>query len=159
MGILEKPLIKTAISSLCPTVTILTRGAFGRQAWSLHLRSSPLSSLENIVDVDVRGQAILPRLTQLRHNGHNSTQATINQYQLHRARDDAATLKPLPSPTVPSNFGPKCEFSIPSLSDVATRCVGPELTRFQRLKDEQIDFEITAIGRVLNEYDAARGQF
>ena len=46
---------------------------------------------------------------------------------------------------------PKCELSIPSLSDVAENCVGAQLGSFQKLKEDQIDFELSAINRVLGE--------
>lgn len=40
--------------------------------------------------------------------------------------------------------------SIPSLNDVASRCV-KNLSKFQKLKEEQIDFENNSIDRVMQE--------
>ncbi len=51
LGILEKPLVKSEISNICPNITVLIRGPFGRQAWSLHLRNSPYSHLDPIKNI------------------------------------------------------------------------------------------------------------
>ena len=51
LGILEKPLVKSDISNICPTITILIRGPFGRQAWSLHLRNSPYSDMDPMKNI------------------------------------------------------------------------------------------------------------
>lgn len=45
---------------------------------------------------------------------------------------------------------PKCELSIPSLNDVASRYV-KSLSKFQRIKEDQIEFEINATNRVMSE--------
>jgi hypothetical protein len=44
IAVYEKPLNATTTSlNSCPTLTILLRGPFTCQAWSLHLRNSPFS--------------------------------------------------------------------------------------------------------------------
>lgn len=53
---------------------------------------------------------------------------------------------------------PKCELSIPSLRDVADKCVGGHLAKFQKLKDEQIEFETSAMSRICNENNNAKGK-
>lgn len=55
------------------------------------------------------------------------------------------------------NQKPKCELSIPSLSDVASKCVGSYLSKFQQLKEDQIDFELAAMNKVTTENDTIKG--
>lgn len=167
VAILEKPFVKTPISSLCPTVTLIIRGAFGRQAWSLHLRTSPFSDLENI-SVDSKGNAIPRSFSCMDTNNQNKANSnTYGSYSHHTTLRDAGsdgTLKAVTSSNgVDSNgegkLRPKCENSIPQLKDVAEKCVGSHLSKFQKLKDDQIDFEMSAMNRVNNENNNPKGMF
>jgi hypothetical protein len=45
---------------------------------------------------------------------------------------------------------PKCELSIPTLNDVAMKSV-KNLNQFQRLKEEQIEFENNSIDKALQD--------
>ena len=163
MAILEKPLVKTPISSICPAVTILIRGAFGRQAWSLHLRTSPFSDLENI-SVDSKGN-VIPRALSCFDSSHlNKNQQNNGSYnRLNMAKEAGAdgTLKAVNNLNNQTDgegkSKPKCEQSIPVLRDVAEKCVGSHLAKFQKLKDDQIDFELSAMNRIKSENNSSKG--
>lgn len=178
-------------------MTIIIRGAFGRQAWSLHLRTSPYTDLDKITAVDAKGNAIIPRplSSSIDSNVSSSNKSSgIGNHhaaaraanRLHAIKDvgdddagagDSGTLKAVAnantnggafndsttatngetSSTTSSN--PKCELSIPSLRDVAEKCVGGgHLARFQKLKDEQIEFETSAMNRVNSENNNPKGK-
>ena len=63
MGILERPLVKAGpVSAVCPTVTVLLRGPFGQQAWSLHLRPSPYSKLGQTKEISFSEKVSTPHL-------------------------------------------------------------------------------------------------
>lgn len=152
------------ISSICPAVTILIRGAFGRQAWSLHLRTSPFSDLENI-SVDSKGNAI-PRALSCFDSSHlNKINQNNGSYSRHSMAKEAGadgTLKAVNNLNLTDGEGkskPKCEQSIPVLRDVADKCVGSHLAKFQKLKDEQIDFELSAMNRIKSENNNSKGMY
>ena len=143
LGILEKPLVKSEISSICPTITILLRGPFGRQAWSLHLRNSPYSDLDPLKKINLN---ISPEL-----GSHANAKYYPNRMTLKWEPSNSKENKPDENNlNGVENVPLKCELSVPVLNDVASKYF-KNLNKFQRLKEEQIEFEQTASERVLQE--------
>ena len=137
LGILEKPLVKSDISNLSPTITVLLRGSFGRQAWSFHLRNSPYSDLDPLKKINLNFNMDIGANTKYYTNRTTlkwEPSTKENKYDENSQKDT-----PL-----------KCELSLPVLSDVASKYF-KNLNKFQRLKEEQIEFEQTASERVLQE--------
>jgi hypothetical protein len=143
MGILEKPLLKSNVSKVSPTVTVLLRGPFGQQAYSLHLRPSPYSKLEQIKDIKFNMNPKGPHY----FNSNRSTLKALDsnltdlnnfslKYENNNNYDDRA---------------PRCEsFSVPSLNQVAEKYCR-SLQKFQEFKYEQIDYETSSIDRAVKE--------
>lgn len=137
----EKPLFNSTTSlNSCPTLTILLRGPFTCQAWTLHLRNTPFSkTVEEPKPFHVANEhqpafknpgSSLKRLQQEPGFCHGKT-----------AFDNGMDASPQ------QKHVPKCEQSIPSLSDVSSVWV-KNLAKFQTIKEEQIKFEMAATGRV-----------
>lgn len=128
VAVLDKSLLNTP-SSNYPTVTVLLRGSFTCQAWSLHLRNSPFSQSLEAANIKI--------------NTHDSKLGTSARNSIGKI-DMNVSVKSDDGYEISRHSVPKCELSIPSLSDVAGKCVR-NLSKFQRLKEEQIEFETTAI--------------
>lgn len=140
IAVYEKPLFNSTTSlNSCPTLTILLRGPFTCQAWSLHLRNTPFSkTVEDPKPLHV-----------------------VNDHQ-PAFKNPGSSLKRLPQETgshgksafdngmdsPQQKHVPKCEQSIPSLSDVSSMWV-KNLSKFQSIKEEQIKFEMAATERVI----------
>jgi hypothetical protein len=154
MGILERPLMKSGpVSNICPTVTLLLRGAFGQQAWSLHLRPAPYTKLEQTREVKF---TIGCNQQEKSSNGNNSSGGTLKYYgnrDTLKAVDPNEMYNSSYSSSPSGNRGaqqPKCERSVPSLDQVARKYC-KQLPKFQKLKDEQIDFENASVERAMKE--------
>jgi hypothetical protein len=137
LGVLEKPLLKSPISNICPNITILIRGPFGRQAWSLHLRNSPFSDLNPLREIKLNVNSEPSGLKYYPNRATLKYEADSSGNKLDESNDSSRAV-------------PKCELSVPTLNDVAAKCV-KNLSKFQRLKEEQIEFESLATDRVANE--------
>lgn len=92
VAILEKPLVKTATSGVCPTVTVLMRGAFGRQVWALHLRNSPLAELDKYLNCMANGTSHMPRVKFPARIDQQMSDSPMRRR--HKFNDNSATLKP-----------------------------------------------------------------
>lgn len=137
MAVCDKPLFKPANTlNSCPTLTILLRGPFTSQAWSLHLRNSPLSKKIEAKETKLNTN------DNLHYYAFNNPGSTlINHHQeIHDNSENGIDLSTIPL----------CEQSIPSLSDVSSIWV-KNLTKFQAIKEEQIKFEQAATERVSAE--------
>jgi hypothetical protein len=143
IAMLEKPLVKSNISNVCPTTTVILRGPFGRQAWSLYLRNSPFNDLENMREIKLgserSGAVIATDLASA--NANTIKHSSVQSKQLSSDENlDSLAFRSLP----------KCELSIPTLNEVALRSV-KNLNKFQRLKEEQLEFETSASDRALQD--------
>jgi len=132
IAVLDKSLLNTQASPY-PTVTVLLRGPFTCQAWSLHLRNSPFSQSSDTANIKINTselrQANLPR--NVAHKMDHMAGSKLDESELVR------------------HAVPKCELSIPSLNDVASKCV-KSLSKFHRFKEEQIEFESKAVENSLD---------
>lgn len=139
LGVLERPLIKSSISNICPQVTILLRGAFGRQAWSLHYRQSPFGKLENLTEIKYNLNQDNSNKTGLKYSLNRNTILKESQQNLQDDYDQNRGLNV-----------PRCELSIPTLGDVSQKYF-KNLPKFQKLKQDQIEFEAKAIEKIQKE--------
>ncbi len=126
LAVLDKSLLNSP--SYYPTVTFLLRGPFTCQAWSLHLRNSPFSQGTETACIKINDtkSGVSFRNVVNKKQETNPINKTEDSYDMTR------------------HAIPKCELSIPSLSDVAGKYM-KNLNKFQRLKEEQIEFETDAI--------------
>jgi len=144
IAVFEKPLFKIQNGmNICPTLTILLRGPFTCQAWSLHLRNSPFSKkIEANREKELKFNNSSKNFQNLAHKNPslalNSQDPFLNKKIEHQGSDQQ------------QKNVPKCEMSIPSLSDVANSCV-KNLAKFQSIKEEQIKFEMAAVERAKTE--------
>lgn len=141
IAVFEKPLFKPQSGvNICPTLTILLRGPFTCQAWSLHLRNSPFTK-----KIEVNREKEL----KLNNSNENFQNSTLKNPGLMLNSQETLLNKKVDSSSSdqPQKSVPKCEMSIPSLSYVANSCV-KNLAKFQSIKEEQIKFEMAAVERV-----------
>lgn len=186
LGILERPLVKDSlVSSVCPTVTVLLRGPFGQQAWSMHLRPSPFSKLEQRQEVKFNLQSneatsnnhkyysnrdtlkaldsnamMMIDNDSMSHEHAGGDESECDQSLKNEREDDfdetqseKSTTSPFKNRGVknqPSNRRPKCESSVPSLNKIARKYC-KQLPKFQKIKDEQIEFENGAVEKAIRE--------
>ncbi len=142
IAVFEKPLYKVDKS---PTITILLRGPFTCQAWSLHLRSSSFSKM-----VEVQKQV---KQTKNSENLNHTVFNNLGLTTLITLQEDVNDLESSEGFCSNSSNGvlhkavPKCEMSIPTLSEVSSKWV-KNLAKFQNIKEDQIKFEIAAVEKV-----------
>ena len=143
IAVFEKPLTKSVntTANSCPTLTLLLRGPFTCQAWSLHLRNSPLGKRSSEANKDIKTNSSAENLLN---------QSGLPQ-KVNLMKQENSMFRKLDVPVeAVAKAVPKCEHSIPSLGDVALKCV-KNLSKFEQFKEEQIKFELAAVDRVAAE--------
>lgn len=150
IAVFEKPLFKTAPTgnaNSCPTLTILLRGPFTCQAWSLHLRNSPFSKMANEAHKEAKSMNASSDGSNAQSFAFQNPGSTLTMQTKESKAEQAFRSDQV---TNGQKLVPKCEQSIPSLSDVSSMWV-KNLTKFQNIKEDQIKFEMAAVERVKSE--------
>jgi len=134
IAVFEKPLYKAEKS---PTLTVLLRGPFTCQAWSLHLRNS---SFAKILETQ-------KELKQIKSSENFNSAVFKNPSSTLMGSKEVLNEATLEGSSTGNKLVPRCEISIPSLSEVSAQWV-KNLSKFQSIKEEQIKFEMSAVERV-----------
>ncbi len=134
IAVFEKPLYKAEKS---PTLTVLLRGPFTCQAWSLHLRNS---SFAKILETQ-------KELKQIKSSENFNNAVFKNPSSTLMGSKEVLNEAALDGSSTGNKSVPRCEISIPSLSEVSAQWV-KNLSKFQSIKEEQIKFEMSAVERV-----------
>ena len=89
------------------------------------------------------------------YGADRATLKAVDQNVLHSMLEPACGSSPLSSPTGGGGAHQpkptKCESSVPGLAQVAKRFLSKQLPHFQKLKDDQIEFERAAMERAVKE--------
>lgn len=128
ISILDRQLLEksSSISKLTPQIVVVSRTAFGRQAWLMNQRQSSLAKMDQKIDVNYK----------LNNNTEHIFEPSKKIYK---------TESLLPE----SHNVPKCELSVPSIGEISCKLYKQVLSKFDKLKRDQIDLENASVRHIL----------
>lgn len=129
ISVLDRQLLdKTLpISKLTPQIVVVSRSAFGRQAWLMNQRQSSLAKMDKQIDIGYR----------INKNAEDVFEPTKKYYKTETCVPEGQN-------------APKCDMSVPTISDISSKLYKQVLSKFDKLKKVQIDLENGSLRNILD---------